>query len=64
MAPRKTAKVTASREKLEWLLGTKVFLRLCLKAQPNWRENPVGHEGKLEEGRAVRGEVLFCAAHW
>ncbi len=31
---------TLAREELEWLLGTKVFLELYVKVQPDWRDNP------------------------
>jgi GTP-binding protein Era len=31
---------TAARQELESLLGTKVFLGLYVKVQPNWRDNP------------------------
>ncbi len=31
---------TAAREELESLLGTKIFLSLYVKVEPNWRDNP------------------------
>jgi GTP-binding protein Era len=31
---------TAARKELEEILGTKIFLELFVKVQPNWRDNP------------------------